>query len=578
MWHRAVMPLRWNVRRFVVVITMAALLAICGYRGFPRFNVPQEPRVPVAVHSPNVTGIPPKSEPKSACEICEARRRPKDDPLSAPDGDVPVVARGTVHSVSRPLTDNQADSSVSFLRDVRPILVAKCYQCHGPGQHEAGLRFDRRDSVYNSTASGAIAVVPGEPGASELLARVTASDATHRMPRGEPSLSFEEISLLRNWITSGAPWTEESHWAFEKPRAVSPPLVENLNWPRTSVDSFILNRLEQEGMPHGGPADRVTLIRRLSLDLIGLPPTPEAVDAFLSDAAPDATERLVDRLVASPHFGEKWAIKWLDLARYADTNGFEFDAVRTIWLYRDWLIDAFNRDLPYDQFTMEQVAGDLIPHGTVQQQVATGFMRCSPVAPDIMTHRFDMLVDRVNTLGTTWLGLTFSCAQCHDHKFDPMTQREFYRLYAILNRGIDEVEGTKYEGMIVTAESACGGAEATTLVLSDRHHPSPTFVKVRGSATVDGEQVQPGVPEFLQRVKGDDDDRLGLACWLIDEDNPLTNRVAVNRVWESLFGTGWCGRARISVCAVRHRPTPSYSIGWHSIFDVGDSVRSGCCG
>jgi len=328
------------------------------------------------------------------------------------------------------------------------------------------------------------------------------------------------------------------HWSFAKPRAAVPPPTLDADWSRGAIDRFIEARLEAEELAHAPEAERSTLIRRLSLDLIGLPPTPEEVDAFVTDEGPDAVERLVDRLMASPHFGEKWAIRWLDLARYADTNGFEFDAPRKMWLYRDWVIDALNRDVPFDQFTVEQIAGDLLTGATDWQKVATGFLRNSAVAPDTINHRFDMLVDRVNTLGSTWFGLTFSCAQCHDHKFDPLTQREYYELYAILNNSIDEVAGTEYLGAVLETESPLTGETATTLVLEERFKPVVTHLKVRGSATEDGEEVQPGFPEFLHVPRCGDGNRMALACWLVDEENPLTARVAVNRLWEQLFGVG----------------------------------------
>ncbi len=435
--------------------------------------------------------------------------------------------------------DNQADVSLKFERDIQPLLVNHCYQCHGPDRQEAGIQFDRRETVFREAASGTIPVIAGDPIHSELLARVTSEDASLRMPPNAPPLTPEDIFRLRQWISTGANWPEDvQHWAFVKPMVVSSPKHSNVGWSRNAIDDFVSVRRENEGLPHAPEADRVTLIRRLSLDLIGLPPTPEDVDEFVADAAPDAYERLVDRLLASPHFGEKWAIRWLDLARFADTNGFELDVQRTMWLYRDWVIDSLNRDMPFDQFTVEQLAGDLLSGAAKSQRVATGFLRNSPVATDTMTHRFKMLVDRVNTLGATWFGMTFSCAQCHDHKFDPLTQREYYQLYAILNNSIDEVRGSVYAGEILTANSPLTGERAKTLVLKERREPNVTYLKVRGSATADGEQVAPGLPSFLHVPRCGDGDRLSLACWLTDENNPLTARVTINRVWESLFGVG----------------------------------------
>jgi len=347
-------------------------------------------------------------------------------------------------------------------------------------------------------------------------------------------------ALLDNQTDSSINFARDirPHWSFVKPRSPQVPIVHDANWSRNPVDDFVLARLEAERIQPAPPADRATLIRRLFFDLIGLPPAPKEVDEFVADQSPDAYERLVDRLLESPHFGEKWAIRWLDLARFADTNGFEFDAVRSLWLYRDWVIESLNRDLPFDQFTVEQIAGDLIPNATLQQRVATGFVRSSAVAPDIVTNRFDMLVDRVNTVATTWLGLTFSCAQCHDHKFDPLTQKEFYQLYAVFNNSVDEVQGADYGGTAITTESPLNGMRASTLILEERRKPNVTFLKVRGSPAEDGEQVEPGFPAFLHAPQCGERDRLSLACWLIDDDNPLTARVTVNRMWESLFGIG----------------------------------------
>lgn len=329
-----------------------------------------------------------------------------------------------------------------------------------------------------------------------------------------------------------------AHWAFIPPSTVRPPVVLESNWSLGPVDDFVLDRLAGEKLSHSFAAERETLIRRLSLDLTGLPPDLEDVEQFVADTSPDAYERLLDRLLESPHYGEKWAIRWLDLARFADTNGFELDAVRTMWLYRDWVIESFNRDLPFDQFTVEQLAGDLLPNSSIQQCVATGFLRNSAVATDILTHRFEMLVDRVNTLGTTWLGMTFSCAQCHDHKFDPITQKDFYRLYAIFNNSADEVTDIRYMGASRDTESPLNDQIGSTLVVAERDKPIDSFLMVRGSPTAKGEKVEPGVPSFLHLPQCGESDRLSLACWLIDKNNPLTARVAVNRMWEAVFGAG----------------------------------------
>ncbi|MGD9853818.1 MAG: PSD1 and planctomycete cytochrome C domain-containing protein [Planctomycetaceae bacterium] len=497
---------------------------------FERFTI-AKPVVPNFTPSALVAGTP-----VDARDVCRELARRYEG-----SGPQPAAVREVTASLQShaEMTDNGWDPSAVFAREIRPLLAGHCYPCHGPDRQEAGIRFDRRETVFRMTKSGTVPVMAGDPAHSELLARVTSADDAVRMPPGALPLVPEQIEQLNQWITAGADWPEdETHWSFVKPRAVLPPHHSQVAWTRNTIDDFVAARLEAAGISSTPEADRTTLIRRLSLDLIGLPPTPEEVDEFEADRRPDAYERLVDRLLASPHFGEKWAIRWLDLARFADTNGFEFDAERTMWLYRDWVIDALNGDMPFDQFTVEQLAGDLLPGAAVSQQVATGFLRNSPVATDTLTYRFDMLVDRINTLGATWLGLTLSCAQCHDHKFDPLTQQEYYQLYAILNNVADEVIGLAYAGSSLRATSPLTGESATTLVLEERTEPIVTHLKVRGSPVVDGDPVAPALPGFLHPPRCGQSDRLALACWLVDENNPLTARVTVNRVWESLYGVG----------------------------------------
>ncbi|MGD9857464.1 MAG: DUF1549 domain-containing protein, partial [Planctomycetaceae bacterium] len=325
-------------------------------------------------------------------------------------------------------------SAVDFVRDIRPIFVEHCYECHGQDQHRGGLRLDQAESLFRSAESGDHPVAAGDAAHSSLIARVTSDDADLRMPAEKEPLSTEHISRLRDWINQGALLPDDArHWSFVPPRRPPLPHVHDRNWPRNPIDRFVLARLEREGLAPSPEAERTTLIRRLSLDLTGLPPTPEEVGQFLRDGAPFAYERLADRLLASPHFGERWAVRWLDLARYADTNGFTYDAPREIWLYRDWVINALNTDKPFDVFTIEQLAGDLVPRSTDEQKIATGFLRSQVVEVDVEHYRFGEMVDRVNTIGTLWLGLSLGCAQCHDHKYDPITQKEFYQLYAAVN-------------------------------------------------------------------------------------------------------------------------------------------------
>lgn len=318
-----------------------------------------------------------------------------------------------------------------FTEKVRPILAAHCFKCHGPDDRtrKANLRLDRRDDALR---------VLGRPGDSEFLRRIESSDPEMQMPppQAKVPLSAEQKAILKQWIEQGATYRE--HWALIPPKRPMVPIVKNSTWEvRNPIDAFILARLEKEGLSPAPPADRATLVRRVYLDLIGLPPTPEEADEFINDPRPDAYERLVDRLLASPRYGERWARKWLDLARYADTNGYEKDRPRSIWPYRDWVIRALNANMPFDQFTIEQIAGDMLPNATESQRIATGFHRNTMLNEeggiDPLEFRFYAMVDRVNTTGTVWLGLTLGCAQCHTHKFDPIPIRDYYRMMALLN-------------------------------------------------------------------------------------------------------------------------------------------------
>ncbi|MCZ7639397.1 MAG: DUF1549 domain-containing protein [Verrucomicrobia bacterium] len=334
-----------------------------------------------------------------------------------------------------------------FLRDVRPVLSQHCFKCHGPDEQarKAGLRLDQRDAALAPLRSGKPAIVPGSPDASEFVKRLYTEDEDDLMPppATKRPLTGAQKDVLRRWVAAGAPY--QPHWAFLAPKQVEPPAVRQTEWPLGPLDHFVLARLEAEGLAPSPPADRHRLIRRVSLDLIRLPPTPEEADAFARDPAPEpeAYARVVDRLLASPHYGERWARRWLDLARYADTNGFEKDRPRSIWPWRDWVIEALNADLPFDQFTIQQLAGDLLPGATPAQRIATGFHRNTMLNEeggiDPLEYRFYSVVDRVNTTGTTWLGLTVGCAQCHTHKYDPISQREYYRFLAFLNNADEPV-------------------------------------------------------------------------------------------------------------------------------------------
>jgi len=335
------------------------------------------------------------------------------------------------------------ETPVSFSRDVRPILSNRCFKCHGfdPLTREAGLRLDTRDGLF-AELNGQHSFVPGNVAESEALRRVLSDDDDERMPppSAKKDLTSREKAILRKWVEQGAPW--EPHWAYLAPQRPEVPHPENVTTDHP-VDRFIIQRLQEAGLSAATEADRSTLIRRVFLDLTGLPPTPEEADAFVNDSDPLAYEKLVDRLLASPAYGERWARKWLDLARYADTNGYEKDRPRTIWPYRDWVVQALNENMPFDQFTIRQIAGDLLPDATQADRIATGFHRNTMLNEeggiDPLEFRYHAMADRVATTGTTWLGLTTGCAQCHDHKYDPISHREYFGMMACLNNA-DEVE------------------------------------------------------------------------------------------------------------------------------------------
>ncbi|MGV3721531.1 MAG: DUF1549 domain-containing protein, partial [Actinomycetota bacterium] len=460
-----------------------------------------------------------------------------------------------------------APGPVDFDRDVRPILADKCFACHGfdPGKRAAGLRLDTAEGATAALASGHRAVVPGNAQQSELVARVTAKTMP---PPGNPKrLSDKEIDLLRRWVTQGAKYAR--HWAFVPPTRPALPKVKDEKWVRNPIDQFILARLEQEGLKPSPEADRPTLIRRVSLDLTGIPPTPAEVDAFLADASPNAYEKVVDRLLASQRYGERLAWDWLDAARYADTNGYQGDRTRTMWPWRDWVIQALNRDMPYDQFTVEQLAGDLLPNATVEQRVATGFNRNHMLNGEGGRHaeesRVDYVVDRVDTTATVWMGLTLGCARCHDHKFDPLAQKEYYQLFAYFNnvaetgavdRGgnanpvlsvpapdeqarIDELtarikalqtqrdtapdtEKPTFQKQIDAANSNLNGVRNairyTTMVMEELPPAKArkSFVLIKGAWDKHGDQVATGVPASLPPLPQEAPaNRLGLARWLV---------------------------------------------------------------
>ncbi len=515
---------------------------------------------------------------------------------------------------------------VNFSRDVAPILQKRCLSCHNSRKRGGELSLQSRESTFKGGESG-VAVVPGDVDSSYLLDLVTPSDGMAEMPKSEPPLDPAEIEILRSWIESGAAWPENSELEVPVLWSLNPiqnPVVPNEvasspRFPiRNPIDAFVAARHREADVKVAPQANRRTLVRRLSLDLLGLPPSPEVVEAFVADTSPEAYEQLVNELLASPHFGEHWGRHWLDLARYADSEGYLGDSERPhAWVYREWVIDAFNEDLPFDQFTIQQLAGDLLDNPTLNQKIATGFhrntLRNTEAGVDLELYRTQEIVDRVNTTGMVWLGLTLGCAECHDHKNDPISQKEFYQLYAFFNNADDVgVSATKpwetaeydqamhawkpeweqlreelnqFETEELTAEQQteisklfdtyrksadldkitkyykteeAGWKEMKTRLVArlgkkparpatkarafaertkDRRE---TFVHIRGIYNRPGDKVSFDTPEVLPplQTRGATPDRRDLAKWLFDEQNPLTARVAVNRIWQQLFGQG----------------------------------------
>jgi mono/diheme cytochrome c family protein len=432
--------------------------------------------------------------------------------------------------------------------DIRALFIDNCCTCHGATKQKGGLRLDAGIFVLKGGSSGP-AIIAGDSAKSYLMARLHGSGGEPRMPEKGKGLSPEQIALVAAWIDAGAPWSDtqvpaaavqQRHWAFDKPIRPRLPEVRNRATVRNPIDAFVQARLEQEGIGAAPEAEPETLIRRLSLDLTGLPPTLEDVAAFLAADKATRVDRAVDRLLASEHYGERWARSWLDQARYADTDGFNFDSPRMMWPYRDWVIAALNADMPFDRFTIEQIAGDLLPNATEGQRIASGFHRNTMknteggVDPD--EARWENLIDRTNTTAAVWLGSTLGCAQCHNHKYDPFTQRDYYSFLAFFDNC---EETTLHLGSTVTDYDG-KKKDLTALVFTEKAgHEARTFLHIRGAYVSRGEQVTASTPGFLPPFKESyPRNRLGLARWLVDPDNPLTARVLVNRVWEGYFGKG----------------------------------------
>ncbi len=441
---------------------------------------------------------------------------------------------------------------VDFARQVLPILSENCFNCHGPDEktRKGDLRLDQHKGTL-ADLGGYAAVVPGKPEESELLARITASDPNERMPppKSKLALTAKEIATLKEWIASGASW--ERHWAFESVQR--PGAVKGSKHP---LDFFVERRLTKEKLKPNGRASKETLVRRLFLDLTGLPPSPEDVDGFLADESVQAWEALVDRALASPAFGERMAWNWLEAARYADSNGYQGDRERTMWPWRDWVVKAFNDNLSYDRFTILQLAGDLLPDAGPEQILPTAFNRNHMINGEggriAEENRVDYVFDMTETMGTVWLGLTLNCCRCHDHKFDPVKQTEYYRLTAFFNQTpVNGGGGNPQTAPVLEASSPIHDALAAktggkpkdgrvkVMVMADMGKSRLTYLLDRGLYNQRREQVSAGTPAFLPPLPNTErPNRLDLARWLVARDNPLTARVTVNRIWQMLFGNG----------------------------------------
>jgi len=468
-----------------------------------------------------------------------------------------AVARGA-EAVPAP-GPSPAGARIEFEETIRPILAGHCFKCHGPdeGARKAKLRLDLRETAVKPAKSGRVPIVAGKPDQSELVRRIFAEDEDDLMPppAANKPLSQPEKEALRRWITEGAKY--QPHWAFVAPRQSPLPKVRDQRWPQNAIDYFVLARLEKEGLKPSPRADRYILARRLYLDITGLPPTPAQADAFVNDPAPAAYERLVDQLLASPRYGERWARRWLDLARYADTNGYEKDRPRSIWPWRDWVINALNADLPFDQFTVEQVAGDMLPHATRDELIATGFNRNAMLNEeggiDPLEFRFYSMVDRVHVTATTWLGLTMACAQCHSHKYDPIPHVEYYRFMACLNNADEPTMDVPTPEVAAQRNKLQKQIDALEATLLERFPVEPSIA-----------WETPGTAEFSSQ-NGSEAERLSDGSFRLVGGGPEKDTYAVR--YE-------VGAQRISHVQIEAIPDEQISLGGPGRSDSGNFVLS----
>jgi hypothetical protein len=464
---------------------------------------------------------------------------------------------------SRPDPD-RIPQTVSYNFHIRPILSDRCFKCHGPdaNQRKADLRLDTETGLFKALKedSEGRVIVPGDAEHSELFARVSASDTSVLMPPPNSNLALSEfeIKLIKKWIDQGAKY--EKHWAFNSPQEYAVPKAGD-DWAINEIDRFVLEKLDDAGLDPNEEADKARLLKRVSFDLTGLPPDLETQERFLNDESPEAYEKLVDELLTSKHYGEKMAIHWLDVARYADSHGYQDDGYRTMWPWRDWVIHAFNENYSYDKFLTWQLAGDLLDKPSKEMLLATGFNRNHKITQEggviDEEYRLEYVTDRTNTFGKAFLGLTFECAKCHDHKYDPISQKDYYSTFAFFNqlneKGLQgdiqlasladppkiSISNEDVKN-ILTFINKKDKDPVPVMIMKDSSVVRPTHLLVRGAYDVPGEKVGFNVPnaiypyDTVQFGKN----RLGLAKWLLTKEHPLTSRVFVNRIWQEFFGRG----------------------------------------
>lgn len=468
-----------------------------------------------------------------------------------------AVNTNTLGEINSP---KEVPETIDYIFDVKPILSDRCYLCHGPddGTREAGLRFDTKEGAYAALGinNDRFAIVPNDTISSQLVSRIHAVGTEKLMPPEDSNLSLNdyEKKVLTKWIEQGAVWKD--HWAFVAPEKKEVPQITNKSLVANEIDHFIIQKLETLGLNPSEKASKEKLIRRVYFDLTGLPPTLEDIDAFVNDSNPNAYEKVVNHLLSSTRYGEHMTTSWLDIARYSDTHGYQDDLERIMWPWRDWVISAFNRNMPYDQFVKWQIAGDLLPNATLEQILATGFNRNHKITQEggviDEEYRVEYVLDRTNTVSKSLLGLTMECAQCHDHKYDPISQKEYFSFFSFFNKVNEKgrmdygeipqpnikITQKEIDNVLSFINMPDSIKEVRLMVMKDDAPKRKTHVLKRGVYDAPGDLVFPGTPKSVLSFDGYRKDRLGLAKWLFDDKNTLTARVAVNRLWQQIFGTG----------------------------------------